>query len=75
MNEQQDTILEVDGMTCPSCINHVSSALCELEGVGKVDVNIRGGIVVVKHDAAQASVTQLIETLDGAGYASKPRTA
>ena len=73
MGNEKDTILEVQGMSCPSCIRHVSSALTELEGVGKVDVKLRDGIVIVQHDASQAPVTQLIETLNEAGYASKQR--
>ncbi len=73
MSNEQDTILEVQGMSCPSCIRHISSALTELDGVGTVDVKLRDGIVVVKHDAAQAPITQLIKTLDEAGYASKHR--
>lgn len=27
MSSQQDTVLEVQGMTCPSCIRHVAEAL------------------------------------------------
>ena len=73
MRNEQDTILEVQGMSCASCVRHISSALNELEGVGKVDVVLRDGIVVVKHDAQQAPITQLIETLEDAGYASKQR--
>jgi copper chaperone len=73
MSNEQDTILEVHGMTCPSCIRHVSAALTELEGVGAVDVKLRDGLVVVKHDATQAPVDQLIETLNEAGYSSKQR--
>ena len=73
MSNERDTILEVEGMTCPSCIRHVSSALTELEGVGAVNVKLRDGLVVVKHDATQAPIDQLIETLNEAGYASKQR--
>ncbi len=73
MSNEQDTILEVQGMTCPSCIRHVSSALTDLDGVGQVDVKLRDGVVVVKHDASQAPVSQLIATLDEAGYVSKQR--
>ena len=73
MSNERDTILEVEGMTCPSCIRHVSSALKELDGVGAVDVKLRDGLVVVKHDATQAPIDQLIAALDEAGYASKPR--
>ncbi len=73
MSNEQDTILEVEGMTCPSCIRHVTSALKDLDGVGNVEVKLRDGLVVVKHDKSQATVSQMIEALDGAGYATKQR--
>jgi copper chaperone len=73
MKNPQDTVLEVQGMSCPSCIRHISAALTEIDGVGQVDVKLRDGIVLVKHDAAQAPVTQLISTLDVEGYAAKQR--
>lgn len=75
MSNEQATILEVQGMTCPSCTRHVSSALRDLDGVCEVDVKLRDGLVIVKHDSTQASVTQLIETLNDAGYASRQRAA
>lgn len=73
MSRDQDTILDVQGMSCPSCVRHINSALTGLQGVGEVDVKLRDGIVIVKHDAAQAPVERLIETLEDAGYASKQR--
>lgn len=73
MSEVEDTILEVEGMTCPSCIRHVTSALEEVDGVGAVDVKLRDGLVVVKHDAAQAPVEELVDALADAGYTSRPR--
>ena len=73
MSNERDTILEVQGMTCASCVRHVSSALTGLDGVGKVDVKLREGLVFVKHDASQAQVPQLIEALKEAGYESKQR--
>ncbi|MGE0396485.1 MAG: heavy-metal-associated domain-containing protein [Kofleriaceae bacterium] len=75
MSNEQDTVLEVQGMTCPSCIRHVTSALRDVDGVGTVDVKLRDGLVVVKHDAAQAPITQLIDALADAGYVSKQRQA
>ncbi|MBK9259088.1 MAG: heavy-metal-associated domain-containing protein [Polyangiaceae bacterium] len=29
----KESLLQVDGMTCPSCIRLIESALCELDGV------------------------------------------
>lgn len=70
--KEQNTILEVEGMTCPSCIRHVSSALTELDGVGKIDVKLREGIVQVAHDG-RATHADMIEALTNAGYVSKAR--
>lgn len=69
----RDTVLEVQGMTCPSCIRHINQALAELDGVGAIDVKLRDGVVVVQHDAAQAPVDRLIDALRDAGYESQPR--
>jgi copper chaperone len=73
MSKEQDTILEVQGMSCPSCIRHVTSALTDVEGVDKVEVKLRDGLVVVHHDTKQAPIAQLIDALGEAGYVSKPR--
>jgi copper chaperone len=73
MSTDKDTILEVQGMTCPSCIRHVTSALSDLDGVDKVDVKLQDGLVIVKHDSAQAPINQLIDALNEAGYASRER--
>ena len=75
MNKEQETVLEVEGMSCPSCIRHVTAALKDSAGVGSVDVKLREGLVVVRHDATQAPIATLIDALEGAGYGSKPRAA
>ncbi|WP_437621934.1 heavy-metal-associated domain-containing protein [Sorangium sp. So ce1151] len=71
----KETILHVDGMSCPSCIRHIDSALRELDGVEKVDVRLREGTVVVRHDPASAPVDALVEAVRGAGYAVRSRAA
>ncbi len=69
MNSKTST-LTVEGMTCPSCIAHVNRALRDVAGVETIDVRLREGTVVVKHDA---EVELLIEALREAGYASAPK--
>ena len=73
MSHERDTILEVQGMTCPSCIRHVAAALNEVGGVAKVDVKLKDGLVVVQHDVSAAPVGRLIDALRDAGYESQPR--
>ena len=66
----EETLLDVIGMSCPSCIRHVNAALADIEGVAKVEVRLRDGKVLVRHDPAVANVNALIEALRDAGYDS-----
>ena len=68
----KEIVLEVMGMTCPSCVRHVNAALADLDGVGKVEVRLRDGKVVVQYDPERVQVSALIEALSEAGYESTP---
>lgn len=71
----KETLLEVEGMGCISCIGNVNAALAHLDGVTKVEVRLRDGKVLVQHDPITASVESLIRTLGEAGYDSAPSPA
>jgi copper chaperone len=73
MSNDKQTVLEVEGMSCPSCIRHVKDALGEVEGVNEVDVRLREGRVVVKHEGA--AVDSMVQALREAGYESSPKAA
>lgn len=64
------TILNVEGMSCSSCIAHVKQALA-LDGVASVDVRIAEGAVAVDHEA-RISTGRLIAALEQAGYEATP---
>ncbi len=68
--ETTQTLLNVEGMTCPSCVRHVSAALEDLEGVTQVEVKLREGTVAVTH-AAGVKIVSLVTALREAGYASR----
>jgi copper chaperone len=72
MNRERETVLNVTGMTCSSCVRHVDHALRELEGVKAVEVKLSEGRVVVKHDAEQVSIEAMIEVLREEGYEGAP---
>ena len=71
----QQTLLDVEGMTCSSCVRHVEAALREVEGVRSVEVRLREGNVLVRHDAGSAPPEALVAALGEAGYGSVPRAA
>ena len=73
MSNERDTVLAVQGMTCPSCIRHITEALEEVDGVAGVAVELRQGVVRVQHDLAAAPVDRLIDALRDAGYESQAK--
>lgn len=74
MNEKE-VLLDVMGMTCPSCVRHVNAALADLDGVLKVDVRLRDGKVLVKYDADRVELSAVIDALREEGYESAPSVA
>lgn len=72
MKSEFETTLDIEGMTCASCVRHVSSALRAVGGVTDVQVNLREGRALIRHDASESAVRALIDALTAAGYASRP---
>ncbi|MBI2750435.1 MAG: heavy-metal-associated domain-containing protein [Burkholderiales bacterium] len=66
--------LEVQGMSCGSCVNHVTQALKPLRGVSDVAVDLQAGRVHV-HSTLDAGAETLISALAAAGYPAKLVTA
>ncbi|WP_416047466.1 heavy-metal-associated domain-containing protein [Cupriavidus basilensis] len=62
--------LEVQGMTCGSCVNHVTHALEPIDGVSSVTVDLPTGRVRVAGDLTQGS-QPLVAALSAAGYPAR----
>lgn len=60
--------LSVQGMTCGSCVKHVTKALEVLDGVESVHVDLQSGRVQVGRTTDQSD--DLIHALDEEGYPS-----
>jgi copper chaperone CopZ len=61
-------VIEVGGMVCQNCAKHVTEALRQVAGVQSVDVNLDKKQAQVIYESAQASVAQLMEAVNSAGY-------
>lgn len=64
----QTELLKVTGMTCGSCVGHVTNALKGVAGVGGVNVSLSAGEASVQYDERQTSRAQLQAAVTGAGY-------
>jgi copper chaperone CopZ len=56
---------QVQGMTCGSCVRHVTHALTAITGVARVDVDLSAGTARVEGNAES---TTLLAAMDEAGY-------
>jgi copper chaperone CopZ len=65
--------LQVEGMSCGSCVKHVTQALQPLPGVRGVEVDLPSGRVRVSGELAQGSAP-LLRALTDADYPAKLAT-
>ena len=70
MTTTRETLLQVDGMTCGSCVRHVNEALRRIDGVAAVDVRLAEGRVLVRH-GEDAALAQFVDALREAGYEAR----
>ena len=66
----QTVTLAVPGMTCAACPLTVKQAISKVDGVNKVNVSFDKREAVVTFDDAKASVQNLTQATENAGYPS-----
>lgn len=64
----KDKTLTIEGMNCASCAVNVEKAAKKVDGIAFAGVNLATGRLTVKYDEKQASLTQIMEAVDKAGY-------
>ena len=60
----------VAGMTCGSCVNRITRAIRRLDGVSRVDVDLRHETATVSREPALVSNAALAAAVAGAGYSA-----
>ncbi len=64
----QRVVLDIEGMTCASCVQAVEKALAGVEGVSSAAVNIATNKATVEHAPGRAPVQDLRRAVEKAGY-------
>ncbi|MGG5460231.1 heavy-metal-associated domain-containing protein [Clostridium sp. B9] len=54
-------IITIEGMSCQNCVNHVKSALEDVKGLTKIDVEV--GKAVVDGEASDKDIKDAIEDM------------
>src|SRR5687767_14680568 len=66
--QPREAALTVEGMTCASCVAHVSKAARSVPGVQSADVHLARGRAVVRFDPAKTDPTQVAAAINQSGY-------
>ncbi|HEV8607595.1 MAG TPA: heavy metal translocating P-type ATPase [Tepidisphaeraceae bacterium] len=70
--EPREVTLNVEGMTCASCVAHVEKAVKSVAGVKDARVNLARGRATVRFDPAKTDPTKLAEAVEHSGYHAHP---
>jgi copper ion binding protein len=60
--------LKIGEMSCQHCVQQVTDALTELEGVRQVKVNLKRGTATVKYDPESAQIQEMEKAVNQAGF-------
>lgn len=62
------TTLQIEGMSCATCVNSVENAIATVYGVKQVNVNLATGEALIRHNAR---VGDLIKAVNSSGYSAR----
>ena len=68
MSETETIRFPVSGMTCVACVSRITRVVRRLDGVTKVDVDLRGETATVRRRPALVSNAALAAAVAEAGY-------
>lgn len=60
--------LQVKGMTCSGCEEHVKHAVNELDGVTEASVSYKDGKAIISYDASKTSPEKIKKAINSTGY-------
>ena len=69
MATQRTMEIQIHGMDCPECTQHVHHALSALPGVESVDVSLAAEKAVVRLDPSRVDISSIRKAVERAGYA------
>lgn len=71
MKKIQNIVIEIDGMTCASCVARVEKAISKAKGVNKVNVNLASEQATLSIDDEIFDVIEVKNFIENAGYKVK----
>jgi Cu+-exporting ATPase len=69
------TMLDIEGMTCASCVRRIEKAVLKLDGVEDARVNLATEVASITFTPSQVALDQILAAVSRAGYAATPQHA
>jgi Cu+-exporting ATPase len=66
--KQNQTTLQITGMTCAACANRIEKGLSKLEGVSEANVNFALEQASVRYDPTKVNMAQMEQKIQSLGY-------
>lgn len=60
--------IEIDGMTCNSCEEHINHSVNKLDGVLKMNSSYKNGSSQVEFDKSKTNIEEIEKTINSTGY-------
>lgn len=67
------TELQIDRMTCGSCVKNIRTALSTVDGIYQVDVSVTAGSARVTYDPQKIDAAQIATLVSAVGYPAQVR--
>ncbi len=68
--DNEEVVLNVNGMTCGMCENAVKAALLNCKGVKDAEVSHKEGKAIVKVEEGKTKTDELIKAVEKAGFSA-----
>ena len=72
---QQKVRFQIEGMTCQACASRIEKVLIKKDFVESAGVNFAVGEAQVTFDGGKASVADIAEIIEKAGFSAKEKTS
>lgn len=60
--------IEIDGMTCNACEEHINHSVNKLDGILKMKSSYKNGISQVEFDKSKTNIEEIEKTINSTGY-------
>lgn len=71
MNKVQTVTLNIEGMTCASCVTRVEKAISKAQGVKNVSINLASEKAIITIDSTKYNFNEVKNLIESAGYEVK----